>query len=158
MSEFTGDGGHMGTTSESSTTLRELLEEKGSEVWDIDPDDSVFNAVTKMSIKDCGGLLVVEDEKIVGIITERDYTRNVILKGKTSPETPVRDIMTADVICVTPDKTVTECLEIMTEKHVRHLPVVEDDQLAGMVSIGDLVKRIISDQKAALDALQGAGK
>ena len=145
----------MGTASDTPTTIRELLDEKGSEVWDIDPDDSVFNAVTKMSIKDCGGLLVVEDERIVGIITERDYTRNVILKGKTSPETPVRDIMTADVICVSPDETVTECLEIMTEKHVRHLPVVEDNQLAGMVSIGDLVKRIIADQKTAIEELKG---
>ena len=145
----------MGTASDTPTTIRELLDEKGSEVWDIDPDDSVFNAVTKMSIKDCGGLLVVEDERIVGIITERDYTRNVILKGKTSPETPVRDIMTADVICVSPDETVTECLEIMTEKHVRHLPVVEGNQLAGMVSIGDLVKRIIADQKTAIEELKG---
>ncbi len=145
----------MGTASDTPTTIRELLDEKGSEVWDIDPDDSVFNAVTKMSIKDCGGLLVVEDERIVGIITERDYTRNVILKGKTSPETPVRDIMTADVICVSPDETVTECLKIMTEKHVRHLPVVEDNQLAGMVSIGDLVKRIIADQKTAIEELKG---
>ena len=145
----------MGTASDTPTTIRELLDEKGSEVWDIDPDDSVFNAVTKMSIKDCGGLLVVEDERIVGIITERDYTRNVILKGKTSPETPVRDIMTADVICVSPDETVTECLDIMTEKHVRHLPVVEDNQLAGMVSIGDLVKRIIADQKTAIEELKG---
>lgn len=145
----------MSAASDTSTTIRELLDEKGSEVWDIDPDDSVFNAVTKMSIKDCGGLLVVEDEKIVGIITERDYTRNVILKGKTSPETPVRDIMTADVICVSPDETVTECLEIMTDKHVRHLPVVEDNHLAGMVSIGDLVKRIIADQKTAIEELKG---
>ena len=145
----------MGTASDTPTTIRELLDEKGSEVWDIDPDDSVFNAVTKMSIKDCGGLLVVEDERVVGIITERDYTRNVILKGKTSPETPVRDIMTADVICVSPDETVTECLEIMTEKHVRHLPVVQDNQLAGMVSIGDLVKRIIADQKTAIEELKG---
>lgn len=145
----------MGTASDTPTTIRELLDEKGSEVWDIDPDDSVFNAVTKMSIKDCGGLLVVEGERVVGIITERDYTRNVILKGKTSPETPVRDIMTADVICVSPDETVAECLEIMTEKHVRHLPVVEDNQLAGMVSIGDLVKRIIADQKTAIEELKG---
>ncbi|MDA7948096.1 MAG: CBS domain-containing protein [Hyphomicrobiaceae bacterium] len=148
----------MSTTSDTSTTtLRELLDEKGRDVWDIHPDDSVFNAVTKMSIKDCGGLLVMEDDKIVGIITERDYTRNVILKGKTSPETPVRDIMTADVICVEPDKTVTECLEIMTEQHVRHLPVLEGGKVAGMVSIGDLVKRIIADQKAALQVLQGSG-
>lgn len=126
------------------TTIRQLLDEKGSDVWAIDPDDSVFNAVSEMARNDVGGLLVMEGEKIVGIITERDYTRNVILKGKTSPETPVRDIMTANVICVTPEQTILDCLEIMTEKRVRHLPVVDNDRLVGMVSIGDLVKRIIS--------------
>ena len=126
------------------TTIRQLLDEKGSDVWVIDPDDSVFNAVTDMARKDVGGLLVMEGDEIVGIISERDYTRNVILKGKTSPETPVRDIMTANVICATPEQTILDCLEIMTEKRVRHLPVVDTDRLVGMVSIGDLVKRIIS--------------
>lgn len=126
------------------TTIRQLLDEKGSNVWAIDPDDSVFNAIAEMARNDIGGLLVMEGEKIVGIITERDYARNVILKGKTSPETPVRDIMTANVICVTPEETILDCLEIMTEKRVRHLPVVDTDRLVGMVSIGDLVKRIIS--------------
>jgi CBS domain-containing protein len=126
------------------TTIRQLLDEKGSDVWAIDPDDSVFNAITEMARKDIGGLLVLEREKIVGIITERDYARNVILRGKTSPETPVRDIMTANVICATPEQTILDCLEIMTEKRVRHLPVVDTDRLVGMVSIGDLVKRIIS--------------
>ena len=144
----------MSNQSSASTTIRQLLDEKGSDVWDIDPDDSVFNAVTKMSIKDVGGLLVLEDEKIVGIITERDYTRNVILKGKTSPETAVRDIMSGNVICATPEQSIFECLEIMTEKRVRHLPVMDNDRLAGMVSIGDLVSRIISDQKAAIEELQ----
>lgn len=148
----------MNAKSDRSTTLRQLLDEKGGDVWDIDPDDSVFNAVTKMSIKDVGGLLVLEDDKVVGIITERDYTRNVILKGKTSPETPVRDIMTTGVICATPDQTITECLEIMTEKRVRHLPVVEDDRLLGMVSIGDLVKQIIADQKATIEQLENADR
>lgn len=136
------------------TTIRQLLDEKGSDVWAIDPDDSVFNAVTEMSLKDVGGLLVMEGEKIVGIITERDYARNVILKGRTSPETPVRDIMTGNVTCATPEQTISECLEIMTEKRVRHLPVVDNDQLVGMVSIGDLVKRIISDQKTTIEELQ----
>jgi CBS domain-containing protein len=136
------------------TTIRQLLDEKGSDVWAIDPDDSVFNAVTEMSLKDVGGLLVMEGEKIVGIITERDYARNVILKGKKSPETPVRDIMTGNVTCATPEQTISECLEIMTEKRVRHLPVVDNDRLIGMVSIGDLVKRIISDQKTTIEELQ----
>ena len=135
------------------TAIRQLLEEKGSAVWAIDPDDSVFNAVTEMSRKDVGGLLVMEGDEIVGIISERDYTRNVILKRRTSPETPVRDIMTADVICATPEQTVVDCLEIMTEKRIRHLPVVDDGRVVGMVSIGDLVKRIISDQRSTIDAL-----
>lgn len=131
------------------TTIRQLLDEKGNDVWAIDPDDSVFNAVTEMAGKDVGALLVLEGEKIVGIISERDYARNVILMGKTSPETPVREIMTANVICATPEQTISECLEIMTEKRVRHLPVVDSDRLLGMVSIGDLVKRIINDQKTS---------
>ncbi len=136
------------------TTIRQLLDEKGSDVWAIDPDDSVFNAITEMSLKDVGGLLVMEGEKIVGIITERDYARNVILKGRTSPETPVRDIMTGNVTCATPEQTISECLEIMTEKRVRHLPVVDNDRLLGMISIGDLVKRIIDDQKTTIEELQ----
>ncbi len=139
------------------TTIRQLLEEKGSDVWAIDPDDSVFNAVTEMSSKDVGGLLVMDGDKIVGIITERDYTRNVILKGKTSPETPVRDIMTANVICATSEQSIIDCLQIMTDQRIRHLPVVDDGQLVGMVSIGDLVKRIINDQKTTIEELQQKG-
>jgi len=129
------------------TNIRQLLDDKGSDVWAIDPDDSVFNAITEMSNKDIGGLLVLEGDNIVGIITERDYTRNVILKGKTSLETPVRDVMTAKVICATPAQTIFDCLQIMTDNRIRHLPVVDDDRLVGMVSIGDLVKQIINDQK-----------
>lgn len=140
------------------TTIRQLLDEKGSDVWAIEPDDTVFNAVSEMSRKDVGGLLVMEGEKIAGIITERDYTRNVILKGKTSPETPVRDIMTANVICAGPEQSILDCLEIMSEKRVRHLPVVDNDRLVGMVSIGDLVKRIINDQKTTIENLQSAGQ
>lgn len=148
----------MSATSDTPTTIRQLLDEKGGDVWSTDPDDSVFNAVSEMSRRDVGGLLVMEGEKIVGIITERDYTRNVILKGKTSPETPVRDIMTANVICAHPDNTISDCLEVMTEKRVRHLPVVDNDRLVGMVSIGDLVKRVISDQKSTIEALRNSGK
>ena len=144
----------MNDKSKASTTIRQLLDEKGSDVWAIDPDDSVFNAVTKMSIKDVGGLRVLEGETIVGIITERHYTRNVILKGKTSPETPVRDIMSGNVIRAAPEQSIFECLEIMTEKRVRHLPVLDNDRLVGLVSIGDLVKRIISDQKSAIEELR----
>jgi len=135
------------------TTIRQLLAEKGSDVWAIDPDDSVFNAVSEMSRRDVGGLLVMSGEKIVGIISERDYTRNVILKGKTSPETPVCEIMTVDVICASPDQSVMECLDIMSENRIRHLPVVEDGRTIGMISIGDLVKQIIADQTAQIEEL-----
>jgi len=144
--------------SANTTTIHQLLEEKGRDVWAIDPDDSVFNAVTQMAIKDVGGLLVLEDENIVGIITERDYTRNVILKGKTSSETPVCEIMSDNVICAKPEQTVSECLEIMTEKRIRHLPVVDNDRLVGIVSIGDLVKRIITDQQTAIEELENASQ
>ena len=105
-----------------------------------------------------GGLLVMEGDRIVGIITERDYARNVILKGKTSPETPVRDIMTAKVVCVTSDQTIVDCLEMMTEKRIRHLPVVDDDRLVGLVSIGDLVKRIIDEQRATIEELRNTSQ
>jgi len=140
------------------TTIRHLLEEKGSDVWAIDPDDSVFNAVTEFSRKDIGGLLVMEGEEIVGIITERDYARNVILMGKTSPETPVCEIMTTNVVTVSPDQTALECMEIMTEKRIRHLPVIDNGRLLGMVSIGDLVKQIISDQKHTIEELENYRK
>ena len=129
------------------TNIRQVLDDKGSDVWAIDPDDSVFNAITEMSNKDTGGLLVLEGDNIVGIITERDYTRNVILKGKTSLETPVRDVMTANVICATPAQTVLDCLQIMTDNRIRHLPVLDNDRLIGLVSIGDLAKQIINAQK-----------
>ena len=136
------------------TTISQLLDEKGSDVWAIDPDDSVFNAVTKMADKDVGALLVLGGEKIVGIISERDYARKVILMGKTSPETPIREIMTANVICATLEQTISECLELMTEKRVRHFPVVDNDRLFGMDSIGDLVNRIINDQKITIEDLR----
>ncbi len=130
------------------TRIRQLLDQKGGHVWAIDPDDSVFNAITEMASKDVGGLLVMEGDEIVGIITERDYARNVILKGKTSPETPVREIMTTNVIYVTPEQTTIDCLKVMTEKRVRHLPVVDSGKLVGMVSIGDLTKQVVADHKA----------
>ncbi len=142
----------------NTTTIHQLLDEKGRDVWAIDPDDSVFNAVTEMSIRDVGGLLVLKDKKIVGILTERDYTRNVILKGKTSSETPVCEIMSENVICAMPEHSVSECLEIMTEKRIRHLPVVDNDRLVGMISIGDLVKRIITDQQNAIDKLENVSR
>ena len=136
------------------TTVQRLLEEKGHEVLSIGPDDSVFDAIQKMANKDVGSLVVMEDDEPVGIFTERLYSRNVFLKGRSSPETPVRDIMRTHVICARPEQTVEQCMAVMTEKRVRHLPVMDDERLVGIVSIGDLVKSIIADQKFTIEQLE----
>jgi CBS domain-containing protein len=134
-------------------TVKQLLDQKGHEVLSIGPDDSVFDAIKKMADNDVGSLVVTEGEKLVGIITERHYARNVFLKGKSSPETTVREIMSTHVVCARPEQSVEECMAVMTDKAVRHLPVLEKKQLIGVVSIGDLVKNIISDQKFVIEQL-----
>ena len=134
-------------------TVQQLLDEKGHEVWSVHPDDSVFDAIKKMADKEIGSLVVLEDDKIVGIITERRYARNVILKGKSSLETPVRDIMATRVFCTRTDQTIEECMAVMTDKRIRHLPVVDQKRLVGLVSIGDLVKSTIADQKFTIEQL-----
>lgn len=136
------------------TTVRQLLDQKDRNVWSIHPDDTVFKAVATMAEQDVGSLLVMEGEKLVGIITERHYARNVILKGKASPTTPVRDIMERRVICATPDQTVEQCMALMTNKRVRHLPVLHGKKVIGIISIGDLVKSIIGDQKFIIEQLE----
>ena len=135
-------------------TVKQLLDQKGHEVLSIGPDDSVYDAIKKMADNDVGSLVVTEGEKLVGIITERHYARNVFLKGKSSPETTVREIMSTHVVCARPEQSVEECMAVMTEKAVRHLPVLEKKQLIGVVSIGDLVKNIISDQKFVIEQLE----
>ena len=135
-------------------TVRQILDAKGHDVATVGPDDTVYDAIKKMADKNIGSLVVVDGEKIVGIITERDYARNVILKGKTSPNTLVKDIMSTRVICAWPDQSVEECMAVMTEKAVRHLPVLENKSLVGLVSIGDLVKSIIGDQKFIIEQLE----
>ncbi len=134
-------------------TVREVLGKKGHEVWSVHPRHSVYDAIKKMSEKNIGSLVVLVDDQIVGIVTERHYARHVILEGRSSAETPVREIMASDVVCVRPDQTIEECMAIMTEKRIRHLPVVEDNRLVGLVSIGDLVKSIIADQKFTIEQL-----
>ena len=134
-------------------TVRQLLDKKGHEVWSVHPDDSVFDAVKKMADNNIGSLVVLVDDQIVGIITERHYARRVILEGKTSPETSVRDIMATSVVCARTDQTISECMAVMTEKRVRHLPVVDQKRLVGLVSIGDLVKSIIADQEFTIEQL-----
>jgi CBS domain-containing protein len=134
-------------------TVRQLLDKKGQEVWSVNPDDSVFDAIKKMASKNIGSLVVLVDDHIVGIITERHYARHVILEGKSSPETPVRDIMTTPVVCARTNQTIPECMAVMTKERVRHLPVVDQNRVVGLVSIGDLVKSIIADQEFTIEQL-----
>jgi CBS domain-containing protein len=135
-------------------TIKHLLEQKGQNVWTIDPDATVFDALAKMAEKNVGSLVVMDGEKLIGIITERHYSRNVILKGKTSPSTLVRDIMERNVIHVRPEQSVDLCMALMTEKRVRHLPVVEDTSVIGIVSIGDLLKFMISKKEFDIEQLE----
>lgn len=134
-------------------TVRQVLEEKGRTVWTIGPDASVYDAVALMAEKEIGALAVVQDGRLVGLITERDYARKVILKGRASKDTPVRDIMTTRVIYARPDQSVEECMAVITDQRVRHLPVLENGRLIGLISIGDLVKAIIAEQQFIIDQL-----
>lgn len=134
-------------------TVRQLLEEKGRNVWTIGPDASVYDAVALMAEKEIGALPVVQDGRLVGLISERDYARKVILKGRASKDTPVRDIMTTRVVYARPEQTVEECMAVITDQRVRHLPVLENGRLIGLISIGDLVKAIIDEQQFIIDQL-----
>jgi CBS domain-containing protein len=134
--------------------VSQILQSKGHDVWFVGPQTTVFDAVKLMSEKGVGALLVMENKKMVGIITERDYARKVILAGKSSRQTPVKDVMTKRVLWVAPERTVEECMALMTDERVRHLPVVDNTRVVGMVSIGDLVKAIIAEQQIIIDQLQ----
>jgi CBS domain-containing protein len=134
-------------------TVRHLLQAKGHEIWYVSLHTSVFEGIQLMAEKDVGSLLILKDGKLKGIFSERDYARKIVLQGKTSRATAMRDVMTRDVICVDINQTVDDCMAIMTEKHIRHLPVLEKDQLIGVVSIGDVVKLIISDQEFVIDQM-----
>jgi CBS domain-containing protein len=136
------------------TTVRQMLQKKGRDVVSIAPHELVYKALELMSKKDVGAVLVMEGEKIVGIFTERDYARRVILKGKSSKNTAVRDLMVKNVLYVTPEKTVEDCMCIMTSKRVRHLPVLENGKLVGIISIGDVVNAIISEQEFTIHELE----
>ena len=136
------------------TTLKMLLKGKGHDVWSVHPDDTVLDAIKMLAEKDIGALIVTKDDKPVGIFTERDYARNVYLKGKSSLDTAVRDVMVAPVICVKPDQTVDECMALMTAKRFRHLPIMDGDDLVGMVSIGDLVKSVIAEQQFTIEQME----
>ncbi len=136
--------------------ISELLQDKGSEVWSIGPAHTVFQAIEMMALKGVGALTVLSDQgQLVGIISERDYARKVILKGKSSQDIQVSEIMTHDPVCVDPDNKVSECMSLMTEKRIRHLPVLDADRnLIGMISVGDLVKSIITEQSEVIDHLE----
>ena len=136
------------------TTVKQLLDIKGRNILSISPNDSVYAAVERMSENNVGALLVLENGKLVGILSERDYARKVILKGKSSKNTLIREIMTPDVLCVSPETTVEECMALLTESRVRHLPVMDGGKLTGIVSIGDLVKQIISDKDFTIQQLE----
>jgi CBS domain-containing protein len=135
------------------TTVQQLLDQKGPEVWTVDPDSSVLDAIKLMDDKDVGSIVVARNSEPIGIFTERHDTRNVFLKGRSSPTTPVGEVMARRVVCARPDQTIEECMAIMTEKRVRHLPVLQEKKLIGLVSIGDLVKSKIADQKFTIDQL-----
>jgi len=135
------------------STIRSILQHKGSEVWWVTPDQLVYEAIEKMAERGVGALLVMAGAKVAGIISERDYARNVVLKGRSSKQTKVQEIMTSPVIVVTPDHSVDECMTIMTNHRIRHLPVMQDEKVVGLVSIGDLVRSIISEQAETIQYL-----
>jgi CBS domain-containing protein len=138
----------------SSVPIGTLLHHKGTELWSIAPEATVFEAIKLMADKNIGSLLVMSGGRLMGVFTERDYTRKVALQGKKSKETQVREVLSSKIISVTPHHTVEECMKLMTENRVRHLPVLENDKVTGIVSIGDLVNWTISAQDAAIAQME----
>jgi CBS domain-containing protein len=137
-----------------SGTIGAILKQKGGDIFSVAPDATVFDAIRMMDDKNVGALLVMDGERLVGIISERDYTRKVILRGKRSRETKVSEIMSTNVTVTHPRESVESCLRLMTDKHIRHLPVLEGEKVTGVISIGDLVKHVISCQSAAIAHLE----
>ncbi len=138
-----------------SSTVQHILQVKGNDTWSISPNNTVYDALRMMSDKNVGALLVVENDKLVGILSERDYARKIILQGKSSKDTLVSEIMTTNkLITVHPQQTVHECMELMTNKRIRHLPVVVDEKVLGVISIGDVVRTIIYEQREKIKDLE----
>lgn len=135
-------------------TVQDILKVKGHDVWCVGPENTVFEALRRMAEKEVGALIVMDGPKVVGIVSERDYARKVILHGRASPTTLVKEIMTAQVVYTHLDQPIEECMALMTEKRVRHLPVIEAMNLVGVISIGDLVKAIIADQQFLIEQLE----
>ncbi len=136
------------------TTVNQILQTKGHEVLSVSPDTLVYDALKLMAEKNVGALLVIEGDKLRGIFSERDYARKVILHGKSSKEIPVKEIMSADVFTIRPQQSIEECMALMTNKRIRHLPVIEENKLVGLISIGDVVKAIISEQEFTIKQLE----
>jgi CBS domain-containing protein len=134
--------------------IRDLLYEKGNQVWSITSTGSVYDALALMAEQNIGAVLVIDDDRLVGILSERDYTRNVVLQGRTAKDTLVSEIMTSRPVCVGPEQTIEEGMALMTDKRVRHLPVVENDRVLGLISIGDAVKATISEQQFIIEQLE----
>jgi CBS domain-containing protein len=139
---------------EKMKLVKDILSDKGAAIYSIGPDDSVLAALQVMAEKGVGALAVMEGDALRGMISERDYARKVFLQGRSSPDTRVGEVMSVHVVCATPEQNAEECMALMTDKRVRHLPIVENGQVVGMVSIGDLVKAIISDQKFIIEQLE----
>lgn len=135
-------------------TISEILDHKGHQIWSIAPSATVFDAIQMMSDKNIGALLVIEAERLLGVLTERDYTRKIALKGKSSKQTAVREILSGEIVSASPENTVEDCMRLMTEHRVRHLPVLDGHRIAGIISIGDLVNWIISAQSNTIHQLQ----
>ena len=136
------------------TTIAQLLNTKGNQIWSVEPKATIFEALEIMSEKEIGALLVMEDGKLTGIFSERDYARKVILKGKSSKETQVGELMTKKVFYIDSQKTINDCMVMMTAKRIRHVPVIEDNQVVGIVTIGDVVNQIISEQEVTINHLE----
>lgn len=134
--------------------VRNILANKGRAVFSVEPEVMVLKAIELMCEKNIGGLLIVKNGKLAGIFTERDYARKLILKGKSSKDTPIGDLMTPNPFTVTLDSSIDECMQMMTNKHIRHLPVIENDELVGMISIGDVVRHVIKEQKDIIEHLE----
>lgn len=135
-------------------SVKMLLDRKGNHVWSVNPEDSVYDALELMSNKDIGAVLVLDKGKPVGIFSERDYARSVVLKGRVSRTTPIAEIMSRDVYYVRPEQSIEDCMALITEKHLRHLPVLQGDELLGLISIGDVVKAVISRQEYKIRQLE----
>jgi CBS domain-containing protein len=136
------------------TTVRQLLDGKGRAIYSVGPEDPVLQAIKLMAERHVGALVVMKAEELLGIVSERDYARKVILMGRSSDDTPVKDIMTSQVVTVAPNQSLDDCMRLVTERRIRHLPVVEGGKVVGMISIGDLVKAVIEDQQRTIEQLE----